>query len=70
MFCSFVIFFFDFCDFLYIAKVFFYDYMVCGFCFEVDECGLLSFSVRVLLFLFLQCALFDGVDLLDSEAQI
>ena len=33
--------------------------------------GLLSFSVGVLLFLFLQCAHFGGVGLvLDSEAQI
>ena len=33
--------------------------------------GLLSFSVGVLLFLFLQCAHFCGVGLvLDSEAQI
>ena len=40
------------------------------FCMKLVIIGLLSFSVRVLLFLFLQCAPFDGVDLLDSEAQI
>ena len=43
---------------------------VVWFCLKLVIIGLLSFSVRVLLFLFLQCAPFDGVDLLDSEAQI
>ena len=70
VFCGFVLF-FCFFDFVYSqGSEGLTIWGVVWFCLKLVIIGLLSFSVRVLLFLFLQCAPFDGVDLLDSEAQI
>ena len=74
-FCTFFLFFeffeFFFCFFVYSqGSEGLTIWGVVLFCLKLVIIGLLSFSVRVLLFLFLQCAPFDGVDLLDPEARI